>query len=361
MTKDNKIDGRFKDIWEHFSHNNTMATATLEEIEAFAVHKRLEVKSIEEKASKFDKCVILETNVGSALYPRKRLEEIELFNSNKKYYTSYEHFWKNVDWFLPPFTSRGDINEIVESTGLDVCSSGIVDKKLIQKRFEEVFSSLYSLERLVPITIQTFAISKAVSQHIPVIKESILACYSGFPKVAIAALIPIVEAALRIIIGDSGEDLDFVKKVNTSIYLANSTVKRLHFHDTDWVPPEYEELSVLKVMNERIFMLETLRSWLLNSFYAKTVDYNNYSGFNRHLFAHAKSDIWQKHTNFFRAMGLLQALVFVECFAVKGNQTSLLSPTPNQESEDFYMEVIACINSQVFRNRLLSEMQGSAE
>ncbi|MFX5756472.1 hypothetical protein ABTE27_21230, partial [Acinetobacter baumannii] len=88
-----------------------------------------------------------------------------------------------------------------------------------------------------------------------------------------------------------------------------------HILGADWIPDEYIEIDVLKVMNERIRIIELIGDWLINSFYEKTNKYQNSSGFNRHFFAHAKSEIWQKPSNFFRAMGLIQALAFVECFA----------------------------------------------
>lgn len=103
-------------------------------------------------------------------------------------------------------------------------------------------------------------------------------------------------------------------------------------------------------MNERIFMLETLRYWLLKSFYVKVVDYNNLSGFNRHIFAHAKSEVWQKPTNFYRALGLIQGLAFVDCFANKDSKISIFPPSPDIRTENMRQEIITCKTIQVIKD-----------
>ncbi|MFH0223035.1 hypothetical protein ACGRPS_00155 [Vibrio furnissii] len=231
------------------------------------------------------------------------------------------------------------------------------NKQLLQSRFEPCLTSIYTLGNILPITVQTLADSTTISKHLPIIKESILAFYSGMKVAAIASLIPIIEDILGSIIGEGNSDLDLVNKVNKCIDLAHEKVIKLHIENADWIPPEYIELSVMKVMNERSFVLETIRYWLINSFYAKTSAYDNHSGFNRHFFAHAKSDVWQNTSNFFRAMGLIQALAFVECFAVEGSNVSIFPPEPDERHESFRLEVLACLNTQFFKQQILQKLQ----
>ncbi|EIJ0947503.1 hypothetical protein LH710_003397 [Vibrio vulnificus] len=360
MAINEKTNKHIRATWDRFNKPNKMSIVTLGEIKNFAEKRGLIVESVEEVDFGYNpriKAIQIKTNEGTALYPRQKLDEIDLYNQNVQPNQDYEHFWNSVDWFMPMFMTHADINHGIEVSRLNVRGHRHSNKRLIQERFEPALSSIYTLGNIVPITVQTLAESSTISKHLPIIRESILAFYSGIKIAAIAALIPIIEDILGSIIGEDGSDLDIVSKVNKSIDLANEGVTKLHINNVDWIPAEYIENSVLKVMNERTFALETIRYWLLNSFYAKTDDYDNHSGFNRHFFAHAKSDIWQNEHNFFRAMGLIQALAFIECFAVEGSKVSIFPPEPDERAESFRLEVFACLNTQLFKKHILNEFQ----
>lgn len=167
--------------------------------------------------------------------------------------------------------------------GLNVSNHHHMEKKILQEWFEHSLTSLYDFGNIIPVTAQILPESTAISRHIPVITESIFAFYSGMKVVAIAAFAPIMENILASIIGDGSADLDLITKVHKSIDLACERVTQWHFESADWIPDEYKAKSVFKVMNERVFVLETMRNWLVNSFYVKTDDYDESSGFNRHF------------------------------------------------------------------------------
>ncbi|MGO2236024.1 MAG: hypothetical protein ACTH5B_18320 [Marinomonas sp.] len=360
MSIKKKTNKHIRATWDRFNKPNKMSTVTISEIKDFAEQRGLLVEGVEEVDFGYNpriKAIQIKTNEGTALYPRQRLDEIDVYNRNIQPNQDYEHFWNSVDWFIPMFMTSGDIKHGIEVSGLNVRGHRHSNKRLIQERFEPALSSIYTLGNIVPITVQTLAESSTICKHLPIIKESILAFYSGMKIAAIAALIPIIEDILGSIIGEDGSDLDIVSKVNKSIDLANEGVTKLHINNVDWISEEYIESSVLKVMNERTFTLETIRYWLLNSFYATTDNYDNHSGFNRHFFAHAKSDIWQNEHNFFRAMGLIQALAFIECFAVEGSKVSIFPPEPDERAESFRLEVFACMNTQFFKMQILNKLQ----
>ncbi|TKF13599.1 hypothetical protein FCV66_13320 [Enterovibrio norvegicus] len=360
MAVNSRTNKHIRATWDRFNNSGQMSTVTIDEVRAFAESRGLVVEGVEEVEFGWNpriKAIQLKTDVGTALYPRKRLSEIEIYNHNIVPNQNYENFWNSVDWFMPFYIARGVIDDAISSTGINVLEYSHWNRHLLQSRFEPCLSSIYTLDNIIPITVQTLADSAAISKHLPIIKESILAFYSGMKVAAIAALIPIIEDILGSIIGEGSSDLDLVNKVNKCIDLANERVVKLHINGADWIPPEYIELSVMKVMNKRTFALETIRYWLVNSFYVKTADYDNHSGFNRHFFAHAKSDVWQNTSNFFRAMGLIQALAVVECFAVEGSKVSLLTPEPDERYDSFRLEVFACLNTQSFKAKILQQLQ----
>ncbi|EGR0144026.1 hypothetical protein FPT16_18105 [Vibrio cholerae] len=352
-----KTDKNITAIWHIFSNQNKWSTVELSEVEALASTKGILVESIQEIEFGFmprQKGVLLKTNLGTALYPRERLEDLDLYQRNIVPTNNYEKFWHSVDWFSPAFMSRNQIFEPIKACGIDIILHENYPKELLQKRFDGALSSIYDFSNIIPITEDTLRNSKTISQHVPLIRESILAFYSGMKVIAIAGLIPIVESIISTIIGNDAEQLTIVDKVNKCIDKARANVVNMHFNYADWVPEEYLDNSVLKILNERVFMLETIRHWLLKSFYSPTADYDNHSGFNRHIFAHAKSNLWHSNSNFFRALGVIQAMAFVECFAVDGSSVSLFGPVHDENSESLRQEVFACMNYQLIKNQLLT-------
>ncbi len=197
------------------------------------------------------------------------------------------------------------------------------------------------------IVVQLFDRSHSIKKHIPIIKESILAFYSGLKNVATSSLIPIVENILDTII-EKGSNIatsrTLIDKVNNCLDLAIENVKNLYINNVDWIPEEYTAINFLKVMDERIFFLDVLKSWMINSFYKNT--YSNHSNFNRHIFAHAKSNLWHNPNNFFRSIGLIQALAFVECFALKDSKVGVFTPNPNKHSNSFLLDIKAVLDKQ---------------
>ena len=353
-----KANKHIRATWDRFKDN--MSTVTINEVKLFAEKRGLIVKSIDEVKFGMNieiSAIHLKTDVGSALYPRQKLNEIEIYNHNKEPNKNHENFWKSVDWFTPLYVSNGTINSAFKNAGINVIKHSNLNKSLLQSRFEPCLTSIYTLDNIISVTVQTLPDSIAIAKHLPIIKESILAFYSGMKVVAIAALIPIIENILSVIIGEGSADSDLIKKVNTSIDLAQDKVTAIHINNADWIPPEYIDLSVMKVMNKRTFILETIRYWLIHSFYGKTSAYENHSGFNRHFFAHAKSDVWQNSSNFFRAIGLIQALAFVECFAINGSNVSIFPHEPDERYSSFRLEVFACLNTQHFKKTIIQQLQ----
>jgi len=358
--KTEQIDRKFKCIWNKLYHTDSLSKITLEEFEELVLAQGLSVLSVKEITFGLNqnvKAIMLETTNRTAIFPRKKLQEIDIYTKNIKPFNEIEDFWHKVDWFCPVFMNRSQIYEGFNVVGLKIGDQRKMPPKELQKRFEQAFPTIYNFSNIIPITVQTLPDSIAIAKHLPVIKESILAFYSGMRVTSIASLIPIIEDVLNTIIGEDGHKLDLKAKVHRCISRARENIKTDHIKGADWAPEEYVRTDVLKIMNERVRIIELIGNWLQNSFYEDTDKYDNTSGFNRHFFAHAKSEIWQNQSNFFRAMGLIQALAFIECFAMKESKLSIFPPDPDIRTESFRNDVFACLNIQVIKNHVLQQLQ----
>ncbi|MDV7149753.1 hypothetical protein R3X66_19175, partial [Acinetobacter baumannii] len=76
------------------------------------------------------------------------------------------------------------------------------------------------------------------------------------------SLIPMIEDILNTIIEDSFENLDLKTKVDRCIKRAKHNIKHDHILGADWIPEEYVQDDVLKVMNVRIRIIELIGNWL---------------------------------------------------------------------------------------------------
>lgn len=355
-----KLERKFQFIWNKLFHTNKLKDITLEEFEEMAKGQDIVILDIKEASCGFNqniKAIKLETPIRTAIFPREKLEQIDLYINNIKPFKEIEDFWHKVDWFCPVYMNREQINKGFKVVGLKIGDHKILPKQVLQERFEQAFPTIYNFSNIIPITVQVLPDSIAIAKHLPVIRESILAFYSGMRVTAIASLIPIIEDILNTIIGEQGKGLDLKAKVQHCIAKARENIVQEHIDNADWAPEEFIRVDVLKVMNERIRIIELIGDWLQNSFYEDTDKYDNISGFNRHYFAHAKSEIWQNQSNFFRAMGLIQALAFIECFAMNGSKLSIFPPLPDKRTESFRNDVFACLNLQVIKDDLLRKLQ----
>lgn len=157
MAINEKTNRHIRATWDRFNRPNQMSTVTLAEIEDFAEKRGLIVESVTEVDFGYNpriKAIHIKTNEGTALYPRKRLDEIDLYNHNVPTNQDYEHFWNSVDWFMPMFMSNGDVNHGIEVSGLKVRDHKHSNKRLLQERFEPALSSIYTLGKIVPITFK---------------------------------------------------------------------------------------------------------------------------------------------------------------------------------------------------------------
>ena len=59
------------------------------------------------------------------------------------------------------------------------------------------------------------------------------------------------------------------------------------------------------------------------------------------------------NSNFFRAIGLIQAFAFIECFAVENNNIKLWIPASDERRESFRLEVFSCLNYQSIKQTII--------
>ncbi len=209
---------KVKGIWCKFNNQNRMSTVTLDEMRICCIKRGVEIIEIEECTFGFNQSIpaikITVANNLTALLPRQKLFDIQIYKNNILPFKKEEEFWHKVDWFPPVFMNMEMINEGFKVTNLKIGYQDYFNKTQLQERFSEFFPTVYNLSNIIPITIQTLPKSISISKHVPVIRESILAFYSGMRVTSVASLIPIVEDILNSIIEDADEDLKWLCCIN---------------------------------------------------------------------------------------------------------------------------------------------------
>ncbi|MCL9669381.1 hypothetical protein L2C91_13500 [Rosenbergiella epipactidis] len=354
------LNSKLKGLWLMLKGQGLMSHISLEDIEKKAKEKGIliyELKDVKFGYQGIMEGVLLKSDVGTIILPRTKIEDVRIYQKNIEPIKKIREFWKAVDWFIPTYINNGKLHDALKFSGATPKDIQYFDKLKFQEMFDYAFPQIYDLSTIIPITMQLLPKSTSFSKHLPIIREAILAFYSGMKVSATASLIPIIEDVIRSIIGVESRYSDNFSNINNCINKACLNVLLMDIHNAEWIPREYCEEVFLITTNERILILETIRDWLLNSFYVDTKKYSNYSGFNRHHFAHSLSSIWHHKTNFFRAIGLIQALAFVEIFAVKDSKLSLLIPSWDENSESFHLEILVCLELQAEKNMAIAAIQ----
>lgn len=344
-------------IWSNLIHTNRLKKISKNEFIELAKEKNLIVDSIVDVKYGMNfqiEAYLIYTQQGRALFPKCNSIDIDGIDNERNFWLDYEKFWIEMDWFFPVYYSINKLDELLKLVHINRNGYKGIPSERLQHDFEHALPMIYSIPLMVQNISEKFENSKILAKHVPLLKESILSFYSGYAVSATAALIPIVEDSLkRILELEAIERSTITDKVNTCIDLAVEKCKFKDALSVDWIPSEFEEKDFLKISNSRIFLLETFRSWLLNSFYACDDQYNKVSGFNRHHFAHGLSNVWQNSTNFFRMMGVLNQLLFVEALIDDKSNINFLDFNLTNRTDALNNEINVCINLRLLKSQLL--------
>lgn len=212
--------------------------------------------------------------------------------------------------------------------------------------FDYHTSTLYTLPFKAVCIEQILPKSRTLAEFCPVVREAFLAFFTGHRAAAIAALVPIVEGALtRIVERDGHDSLPVAERVNKAAAGAIARAASVYF-DGMWVPKEYATSDYLFPLDERVLIFETLRRWLVDSFFGRTADYKGATWLNRNLFAHALSSSWQQTANFSRLVVALAVLALLESWYDGSRGVSVLFPEMNADSHLLWQRALFQANVQ---------------
>lgn len=239
--------------------------------------------------------------------------------------------WEKMEWFSPLWVPRGKLEELLKEIKYRSRDEAV-------GLFNYHFSTVYTLAFQAVCIAQLLPRARSLVEFVPLAREAYLAFYSGYRASSIAALIPVVEGALkRIIIDPPG--LPVPDQIDRTFDRACALAARLHF-DGMWVPREYLTVEYLFGQDERVFTFETFKRWLKGSFFQNTDKYDGSTWLNRHLFAHGMSSDWQQSANFERLVVALTTLGVIESWHDESNQVSLFFPEMNQDSTLLWQQAL---------------------
>lgn len=353
----NKADNRVKSVW--YRMNNKNIEVNKNNIRKSAIESGVTISDISEESmglNSITKCYVFCFNGTKYLFPEKKICEL-VGDKETSVLERNNSFWEKVDWFFPPFVPMGEVEEAFELVDIKIGQIPALSNRDLKSKVNRALKIIYNLSFISRSIECVFRESFSIKEHVPLIKESVIAFYAGYSSLSIAALIPIVEDILFKISGGKNENLGIQGKKDIAIKKAKNYVKSEFFNGVDWYPKEYDNEDFLLSYDERYRLINSIDLWLSNSFYADTKAYaagERFSGFNRHAFAHASNKLWKDEANFFRAIGLMQALAFVEVFSGEKSKVSIFPPRENQQSRDLYNKAVTAF----YMHRLLRKLCG---
>lgn len=323
---DSRILAQLKAVWCRVKNQQALEEISKEQIKNWAVEKGLRVKSAEERevgAFRSTPCIVLTLEEGDACFPRFKAGDDPAWIAASEAAEREAALWKKVEWFSSFWVNRQQINPLLKD--VENCS---------QKRAVEMFdyhtSTIYSLAFQAVCIAQVIPGSHSLKEFSPLVREAFLAFYSGYRASSISALMPIVEGSLSRIVASYGSGLTIGAKIDRAIDRAIQTAARMHYGNV-WVPDEFTKLNYLFAQDERVFVFETFRRWLHNSFFMNTGEYDGFTWLNRHLFAHGASADWQQSANFSRLILALATMGVVESWHDESNAVKLFFPDMNED------------------------------
>lgn len=282
--------------------------------------------------------VVLQSDGGTACFPKVAATGDPQWTADKAQLDRIANLWEKVEWFAPLWVSQEKVNEILQAIEHR-------PKEDALRLFEYHTSTIYTLPFQAICIAQFLPRSRSLSVFAPIAREAYLAFYSGHRASSIAALIPVMEGAVsRISTEPAGQPV--LEQVDKIIDRACMLAAKLHFGDV-WIPSEYREKDYLYVQDERVFIFQTFRRWLKNSFFRRTGEYDGLTWLNRHLFAHGASMDWQQPSNFSRLVVALATLGVIESWHDESNQVPLMFPEMNEDSHLLWQQAMLQAQTQM--------------
>ncbi|WP_147486128.1 hypothetical protein [Burkholderia pseudomallei] len=317
---------KFVGIWRRALALSSLNDLNAETVAAWAQQAGVNVLEVVERDVGIFRptpAVVLTTAGGVAYFPKISPTDDQAWLANRRACERVAALWEKVEWFAPLWVPQGRINELLK----DVESRS---KEDAISCFDYHTSTIYVLSFQAVCIAQLIPRSRSLAGFAPIAREAYLAFYAGYRASSIAALMPVVEGALRRIAEDSGK-LPVPDQIDRIIDRACLLASRLHF-DGNWVPREYRTSEFLYGQDERIFVFETFRQWLKSTFFRQTGEYDGITWLNRHLFAHGTSTDWQNSANFCRLVVALATLGVIESWHDESNAVPVLFPEMNDDS-----------------------------
>lgn len=332
---DTKHQTQFLAIWQRALRLASLEDLDTQTVALWAKQGGLVVlESIDRDVGVFrtTKAIVLTVEGGTACFPKVSATGDSEWRNTRAKADAVAYLWEKMEWFSPLWVPKGKYQALLKET--EYCSR---DEAI--KLFDYHFSTVYTLAFQAVCIAQLLPRSRSLAEFAPLAREAYLAFYSGYRASSIAALIPVIEGALKRICTSSPE-LPLPAQIDRVFDRACAMAARLHFNGM-WVPREYRSVDFLFGQDERVFAFETFRRWLKGSFFQNTEKYDGSTWLNRHLFAHGMSSDWQQSANFERLVVALATLGFIESWHDEYDQISPFFPDMTQDSTLLWQQALS--------------------
>ncbi len=342
-------DYKFVALWRRGLELPRLAELCPELVADWAAQHGTKLKNVEQtEVGSFVKtpAIFVELSNGFRGYlPKVPVEHYPPWDQRREAYEQRTELSRKLEWFEPLWIPRGRVEEMLkDARGCDADRA--------QELFNYHTSTIYTMPFQAVCVAQVIPKCRSLSEFVPLVREAFLAFYGGYRAASIAALIPLVEGAIkRIARYVSGQRLSTVDAVDKAIDSAINKASSLYFQDS-WAPREYQTVSYLMSLDQRVYAFETFRRWLHEEFFENTGEYSGSTWLNRHLFAHGVSASWQQASNFRRLIVAITTLGVIESWGTEANGVSLFFPEMNKDAHLLWQEALFRAESQGILNRI---------
>ena len=244
--------------------------------------------------------------------------------------------WEDVGWFHPAYFTNQEVWDL-ERAVRDA------DPGSREATLSAELARLYTPVHMASLLLDRYPSLPEFADYLELIREALGAFYSGYRRVGVAALVPVVEGVLfKFLVRLRGRDDNQLTGSALVVQVINEECTRACaelVYAGLWVPRAYKQRDFVERVDDYVEMLSIFKRFASGQLFADTSTFVAPHNLNRHGILHGRWTNFGSSENFHRLWSILDLLAFASSMSTPG--VSMWAPRMTAQAMSFALSLVS--------------------